>query len=640
MNNCPLCGRQKPRKAAEKWFCSCRWAKGKRTATPAAKPSVAITQQAPQQNHWIPLHKYGPENYSTWNQQEAIKWFTEWQSKIPSFGCNCQSHFSDMIRLLPPVMTSAEAFAKRAWDWHDAVSARIGKPRITWEECQGLYRHPWVQPKSRAIVTCAFGEHLEVLEHTRPLMQDYAKRCNADYIEITNDMHQDWPMANKWRASSYAWLYDQILYVDSDVIIKPNAPDIFEAGSPETFSVRNEIHDYEGREGWYIPQVDEYFHSQGVSHNLSNMANGGVMLYGRKTLDLYQPPEKPYSKFWCVDQFELTRKLELEPDRAQWLEDRWNWSFILSSFWEGINQAWFIHVNGSRPTSYRVDLIKRLIAGDYSRYEPPSGEWLPPWKEWIPYKKLSAPEYKPTPMASRKSNAIVVVAPNKKPQAEFEITGDLIRRYAARCSADFILIDKLPKLDNPIGYKYAAREVAQEYSKTLLLDADVIVRPGAPNIFEQTPGDRFALHDDLPDLKEVGASYMVQEWADMLRSMGRLPIPPMDHAWNSGVVMLPPWARNTYGPPTEYVPDTAMVEQHHLTYRLIGEDVFTLGWEWNCGWPWMKFPERLSKAFFLHANGSKENRLAILKELARQTPRIEALTRLAKADGWVPYWAR
>ncbi len=58
-------------------------------------------------------------------------------------------------------------------------------------------------------------------------------------------------MANKYRMASYAWHYRQTLIIDSDVIVSPDAGDIFAAAGDSVLAGRDEIPDFlaNGREG-------------------------------------------------------------------------------------------------------------------------------------------------------------------------------------------------------------------------------------------------------------------------------------------------------------------------------------------------------------------------------------------------------
>jgi hypothetical protein len=235
-------------------------------------------------------------------------------------------------------------------------------------EAEGKYRASWAKRKPRAIITLAVDDHLPVLEITRLRMKDYADRVHADFIEITDNLHPEWPMDNKWRVRNYAWHYDRALFLDSDVVVMPNAPNIFELETAP-ICVRDETADYAGREGWNDQELADMFASQGIAKTtLQRFPNGGVILFDSNTSQLYSEPPLPCPRTWCLDQHWLQHQIESTGTEVSWLDDRWNWPFIRPDFFRGISNAWFVHLNGSRGIDYRIELAKRIVSGNFDYF--------------------------------------------------------------------------------------------------------------------------------------------------------------------------------------------------------------------------------------------------------------------------------
>lgn len=76
----------------------------------------------------------------------------------------------------------------------------------------------------------------DIYNTSKELAEKYAKRCGADYYAISE--LNEWEPIAGWhptyqKLKLYDLLqYDQILYIDSDYIIKESAPDIFEQYGP------------------------------------------------------------------------------------------------------------------------------------------------------------------------------------------------------------------------------------------------------------------------------------------------------------------------------------------------------------------------------------------------------------------------
>jgi len=90
-------------------------------------------------NHWQPLHRYqykDPESAKRW-------YYNEWLPKIPSYGCNCESHWKDLTEKYPPDFSSQKAFFEWGWARHNDVSREHSKkPQISLEEAYQIYGRP------------------------------------------------------------------------------------------------------------------------------------------------------------------------------------------------------------------------------------------------------------------------------------------------------------------------------------------------------------------------------------------------------------------------------------------------------------------------------------------------------------------
>lgn len=327
-------------------------------------------------SHWPELHLYPANHTRGWRPAAAKTFYDNWCTGIPSYNCSCAANWKSYTATNLPDFSSAKAFFEWSVTSHNYVSQHhANKPTISTIEAAGLYLAPWITRRPRAIVTLALGEHQRVLDITLPLMLEYADRVGAELHVIDSNLRPEYPMANKWRVANYAANYDQTLYLDSDVLISPNAPDIF-AAVPKGFAVRDERPDY--HHDWYSQETSDLYASQGVSHTLQHCANGGVMLMTPETLDLYWEPSGTYPQLWCTDQHWLSYRIETSGHEVTWLDDRWNWGFIRIDWWRGLADAWFVHLNGSRPLSYRLELAERIKAQNYEKFLPPQNAgWAP-----------------------------------------------------------------------------------------------------------------------------------------------------------------------------------------------------------------------------------------------------------------------
>ena len=58
-------------------------------------------------------------------QDATPEWFADWCTRVPSFGCGCQSWLAEYLVGHPP---RYEDFYEWGVECHDAVNAKLGKP--------------------------------------------------------------------------------------------------------------------------------------------------------------------------------------------------------------------------------------------------------------------------------------------------------------------------------------------------------------------------------------------------------------------------------------------------------------------------------------------------------------------------------
>lgn len=241
-----------------------------------------------------------------------------------------------------------------------------------------------------AICVIPANEHSsQFLNHSRPSIQAYANKCKADYIELCGDQQPEWPISNKYRVNAVAKLYKKTLYLDCDIIIKENAPNIFDITPDDKISLCSDWDIfYKYNKTKWIQQeqlmiVRELLNNQ---HNINSnnfiardMLSCGVMVIPNSLADFYKQPENRYPRQWCFDQHYLT--LTTPSDKINILPEAFNHRTVTpsvrneynisSEFWDKLEDAYFIHVNGLNKDRYtkklRLDLIERFSKNDFRK---------------------------------------------------------------------------------------------------------------------------------------------------------------------------------------------------------------------------------------------------------------------------------
>lgn len=232
---------------------------------------------------------------------------------------------------------------------------------------------------------------VEILNITRDSIKSYAERCGADYIELTGNQNPIWPMANKYRLHQVTSKYNKTLYLDCDVIISPNADNIFDEtpndkisayDEYEVWQLKNETRWIEQQQDTIIRRLNEKeLHDKYLDNGRTifpnSMINGGVLVIPKSCSHYYQQPESPYPKHWCFDQNYLTLKLPKE--KLHKLDFKWNCLYVSGDgFWYHAPDANFIHVNGLKDDyDARKAILQQVSYNDFCVVEPDRFKWLP-----------------------------------------------------------------------------------------------------------------------------------------------------------------------------------------------------------------------------------------------------------------------
>lgn len=130
------------------------------------------------------------------------------------------------------------------------------------------------------------GCNLSYTDVTVPFMKEYCKRYNLDFVITTESKI---PNYNKHihaafdRYDIYNLLdkYDRVVYVDADIIIKKNAPNIFDIVPEDKFGVYYESDNFD--RNCFIDVVKTYYNY----HGLTRYFNSGVMVASKIHKDIF-----------------------------------------------------------------------------------------------------------------------------------------------------------------------------------------------------------------------------------------------------------------------------------------------------------------------------------------------------------------
>lgn len=283
----------------------------------------------------------------------------------------------------------------------------------------------------KAIVTICIGEEfIGVSKYTHHTIRNYADRIGADFIVI--DSCKTTPHWEKFRINDLLNKYDRIIYLDTDLIVRDDCPDLFNVVPYNQIGAFNEAK-FVQREYSLIETARAY----GIDHSKINWNgkyyNTGVMVLSKCHKKFIIKPEKEYSNFYEQGYLNLVISME-ESHRTK--EDG-PLMFDLPYIY---NRMTCLDFSGEiRHASYIIHYAGYHYFTQPGEIELLIGEDLRKWEE-------DGPEYK------YKRKIVVVVSGGMGDQ----VCAEPALRYFKKIygdTAEIIIITHHPRLFNHIGYE-------------------------------------------------------------------------------------------------------------------------------------------------------------------------------------------
>lgn len=299
----------------------------------------------PMRNHWFPLHEYAPKHAADWDKRSAIEFLNRWSSNIPG-GCGCGDDFDELRRTLPPVYRSPKEFAKRAWEWHDAVSRRIGKPRVKWADYLASWWNEVSPVRPNLLITVATGKALEHWSIVRPSFEHYARRINADLIAIVN-AREAWWGYEKFRIQQFVPLYERTIFADCDIVITPRCEDLISLVPPHRVGIHDDWKKLPTH-SWMEQELRDVCESQKWKPIRRGVcANSGLVVCSRHHR-VWQPPAYPLPiQHHCAEQFYVEQNILRRGYEVQWLPTAMNTQWWMPDYNKLKQNAQIIHLANS-----------------------------------------------------------------------------------------------------------------------------------------------------------------------------------------------------------------------------------------------------------------------------------------------------
>jgi hypothetical protein len=253
---------------------------------------------------------------------------------------------------------------------------------------------PKVDVDRNLIITVAVGEEYgELIKLTGPHLEAYAERCNVDYIVIDGEKTQEYPWLEKMRVHPFVLKYNRTAFVDADVFVTKDAPNIFDEVPEDCVGafcdweqslINAEKHGPQWVDKWKYERLDVARNVLTPKDNsryieLSDnktLINSGVIICSKAHADVWEPITTPFVKHTLSEQYLVEMRILL---RHKWhqLDEVWNcqpW-FADSHFYK--KPSYFKHLAGWSNTQYsledegylymsmsRIEMMERIIEDD------------------------------------------------------------------------------------------------------------------------------------------------------------------------------------------------------------------------------------------------------------------------------------
>jgi lipopolysaccharide biosynthesis glycosyltransferase len=151
--------------------------------------------------------------------------------------------------------------------------------------------------------------------------------------------------------------------------------------------------------------------------------------------------------------------------------------------------------------------------------------------------------------------------------------------------------------------KFQIFDLLGSFNRLVYIDADVLIHPEAPNIFEHVPATHLGVVNE--QLRHE-AEKRIEEWNLMQRRLGPLGISPTCY-FNAGVMVTSARHRPMFDYRNRSFAAGRWPDQNTLNYAAVAMQmpIQWMGWEWNCMplFPTFQEAEARRQAHFIHYAG-------------------------------------
>lgn len=280
--------------------------------------------------HWLDVHT---------REAPTLEWLLGFIDGLPNSQCGCRQWLMDYIVKNTPRFDDWPAWT---WSLHNAVNEKLNKSQMSWLDFEACWLDIAPRTKNRLVISVATGpSYNDLLKLTKPSMQAYAERCNADLVCLTNQRFDQW-QREKFRVYEFAQQYDETLFVDADCLVRTTTIDLFDDCKGHDVGMHDDL-DRLPKTWVFMDEYSSVMKSQGLeATEPKSIWNSGIVYCTRDSSDIWKPPPLRLPDSHCSEQFWVHH--QASKYRIKSLDSVNNWQYWFKGFADGVDRASVVHL--------------------------------------------------------------------------------------------------------------------------------------------------------------------------------------------------------------------------------------------------------------------------------------------------------
>lgn len=222
------------------------------------------------------------------------------------------------------------------------------------------------------VLTIAIGkDYQHVGEISHPTMKAYADKIGADFLVITETTFtENLPHWEKLSIFDLLTKYDRILYLDTDILVREDTPNVFEGIPSDMLGAYNEGRFAPDRIASLVSAAEQFDHKK-VPIDMFTYYNTGVLVLARKHRILFKRPPKIFNTGYYEQDY-INLQIIINKVKVKELPHRFNRMTIADRI-TGMSRmdSYFIHYAGCPD----ITLMENTMKQDLSQWEKEAPEY-------------------------------------------------------------------------------------------------------------------------------------------------------------------------------------------------------------------------------------------------------------------------